>query len=225
MKTTLTTEQEVKLRDHLSLVIEANKTTNITRIDTWDSGWLLHVEDSLVGVDEVSSAPTGALADLGSGAGFPGIPLAIITGRDVTLVESVGKKASLLAEFSTALGIENQVQVYSGRAEQLASEQPGGFAVVTARALSSLPSLMELASPLLMQGGNLVCYKSSDIDEELAAALPIQEKLAMYYIGKRDVVLSDGETRRSIVVFKKEGQPLVKLPRREGQAQRKPYRK
>ena len=225
MKTILTTEQEVKLRDHLSLVIEANKTTNITRIDTWDSGWLLHVEDSLVGVDEVSSAPTGALADLGSGAGFPGIPLAIITGRDVTLVESVGKKASLLTEFSTALGIDNQVQVYSGRAEQLSSEQPRGFAVVTARALSSLPSLMELASPLLMQGGNLVCYKSSDIDEELAAALPIQEKLAMYYIGKRDVVLSDGETRRSIVVFKKEGQPLVKLPRREGQAQRKPYRK
>ena len=225
MKTTLTTEQELKLRDHLSLVIEANKTTNITRIDTWDSGWLLHVEDSLVGADEVSSAPTGALADLGSGAGFPGIPLAITTGRDVTLVESVGKKASLLTEFAAALGIDNHVQVYNGRAEQLASEQPGGFAVVTARALSSLPSLMELASPLLMQGGNLVCYKSSDIDEELAAALPIQEKLAMYYIGKRDVVLSDGETRRSIVVFKKDGEPLVKLPRREGQAQRKPYRK
>lgn len=225
MKTTLTTEQESKLHDHLSLVIEANKTTNITRIDTWDSGWLLHVEDSLVGVDEVTSAPTGALADLGSGAGFPGIPLAITTGRDVTLVESVGKKASLLKEFAAALGLENQVTVYPGRAEQLASEQPEGFAVVTARALSSLPSLMELASPLLMQGGNLVCYKSSDIEEELSAALPIQEKLAIYYVGKRDVVLSDGETKRSIVVFKKEGQPLVKLPRHEGQAQRKPYRK
>ena len=225
MKTKLTAEQESLLREHLSLVIEANKTTNITRIDTWDSGWLLHVEDSLVGVEEVTSAPTGALADLGSGAGFPGIPLAITTGRDITLVESVGKKASLLREFIAKLGCESQIKVYSGRAEQLAAEQPEGFAVITARALSSLPSLMELASPLLMQGGNLICYKSSEIEDELAAALPIQEKLAMHYVGKRDVVLSDAETKRSIVVFKKEGQPLVKLPRREGQAQRKPYRK
>ena len=225
MKTIITTEQESLLRNHLSLVIEANKTTNITRIDTWGSGWLLHVEDSLVGADEVTLAPAGALADLGSGAGFPGIPLAITTGRDITLVESVSKKASLLSEFLDELGLEGRVKVYSGRAEQLATEHPEGFAVITARALSSLPSLMELASPLLMQGGSLVCYKSSEIDDELAAALPIQEKLAMYYIGKRDVVLSDGETKRSIVVFKKEGQPLVKLPRREGQAQRKPYRK
>ena len=197
MKTIITTEQESLLRNHLSLVIEANKTTNITRIDTWGSGWLLHVEDSLVGADEVTLAPAGA----------------------------VGKKASLLSEFVDELDLEGRVKVYSGRAEQLATEHPEGFAVITARALSSLPSLMELASPLLMQGGSLVCYKSSEIDDELAAALPIQEKLAMYYIGKRDVVLSDGETKRSIVVFKKEGQPLVKLPRREGQAQRKPYRK
>lgn len=225
MKTTLTNEQESMLRNHLSLVIEANKTTNITRIDTWDSGWLLHVEDSLVGVDEVASAPTGALADLGSGAGFPGIPLATTTGRNVTLVESVGKKASLLREFAVELGLSERIQVYSGRAEQLAAEQPEGFAVITARALSSLPSLMELASPLLIQGGNLICYKSSDINDELEAAALIQEKLAMYITGKRDVILSDGETKRSIVVFKKEGQPLVKLPRREGQAQRKPYRK
>jgi 16S rRNA (guanine527-N7)-methyltransferase len=221
----LNAEQEALLKKHLELVIEANKRTNITRIDDWGQGWLLHVEDSLSGADEVSAAPDGPLADLGSGAGYPGIPLAITTTREITLVESVGKKASLLSGFARELGLDEKIRVYSGRAEQLAQEKAGYFSVVTARALSSLPSLMELASPLLRQGGQLVCYKSSDIEDEIVAAQAIQEKLAMYMVGKRDLTLSDGETKRSIVVFRKDGEPLVKLPRREGQAQRKPYKK
>ena len=219
-----TPEQTALLEKHLSCVIEANKCTNITRIDTWEQGWLLHVEDSLVGYDEVSSAPEGPMADLGSGAGFPGIPLAILTGRETTLVESVGKKASLLKEFCKELGIADKASVFSGRAEELARESCEKYSVVTARALSSIPSLMELASPLLAQGGLLVCYKSSDIDDELEQGLGIQEKLAMKYQSRRDVVLADGETKRSIVVFKKQGEPTVTLPRREGQAQRHPYK-
>ena len=218
-------QQEALLKQHLEMVIEANKRTNITRIDDFDQGWLLHVEDSLAGADEVSSAPAGPFADLGSGAGFPGIPLAIVSGREVTLVESVGKKASLLNSFADGLNLAGRVRVYSGRAEQLAQEKPGYFSVITARALSSLPSLMELASPLLCQDGLLVCYKSSDIDEEIEATRAIQEKLAMYLVGKREFMLSDEDTRRSIVVYRKDGEPLVKLPRREGQAQRKPYKK
>ena len=221
----VTSEQRALLENHLRMVLEENQRTNITRIDTWDEGWLLHVEDSLVGVEEVRSAPEGPLADLGSGAGFPGIPLAIVLGRPTTLVESVGKKASILAGFAKELDFEETIRVFSGRAEELARQEPESYAVITARALSSLPSLMELASPSLMQHGRLVCYKSSDIDDELKQALAIQEKLAMKYVGKTDSMLSDGETKRSIVVFEKEGQPTVKLPRREGQAQRKPYKK
>ena len=221
----ITQEQRVLLEDHLKMVIEENRHTNITRIDTWDEGWLLHVEDSLVGVDEVEAAIDGPLADLGSGAGFPGIPLAIMLQRPTTLVESVGKKATLLQGFAKRLGIDATIRVFPGRAEELARQEADAYAVVTARALSSLPSLMELASPLLMQHGRLVCYKSADIDEELAHALLLQEKLAMRFVGRRDAVLSDEKTKRSIVVFEKEGQPQVSLPRREGQAQRKPYKK
>ena len=69
---TVTDEQRVLLENHLRMVIEENQRTNITRIDTWDEGWLLHVEDSLAGIDEVADAIEGPLADLGSGAGFPG---------------------------------------------------------------------------------------------------------------------------------------------------------
>ena len=222
---TVTDEQRALLENHLRMVIEENQRTNITRIDTWDEGWLLHVEDSLAGIDEVADAIEGPLADLGSGAGFPGIPLAITLGRETTLVESVGKKANILQGFARQLGIDGNLRVFSGRAEELARQEPEAYAVITARALSSLPSLMELASPLLKQKGRLVCYKSADIDEELSHALLLQEKLAMRFVSRRDAVLSDGQTRRSIVVFEKDGQPLVSLPRREGQAQRKPYKK
>ena len=215
--------QTALLEQHLRMVIEANKNTNITRIDTWEQGLLLHVEDSLVGVPEVQEAPAGPLADLGSGGGFPGIPLAIVTGRPVTLVESVGKKTALLQEFSRTLGLESQITVYTGRAEELAANVGAAFSVVTARALSSLPSLMELASPLLVEGGHLVCYKSADIEDELAGAKPLQDKLAMHLVSARPASLSDG-TPRSIVVFAKRGEPTVKLPRRPGQAQRHPYK-
>ena len=79
------------LRRHLELVIEANKTTNITRIESMEEGMVLHVEDSLVGLPELEAAPAGRYADLGSGAGYPGIPLAVETGRETLLVDSVGK--------------------------------------------------------------------------------------------------------------------------------------
>lgn len=219
------TPGQVKLLEqHFRLVIEANKRTNITRIDTWEQGWLLHVEDSLLALPEIWDAPHGPLVDLGSGAGFPGIPLAITTGFDVSLVESVGKKAELLRDFAAALGLGGHIRVFPCRAEQLAREDGASYSVVTARALSSLPSLMELASPLLIHGGRLICYKSCDIDDELEWALRLQDKLAMRFMDKRDAVLSDGITRRSIVVFEKDGEPMVNLPRREGQAQRKPYK-
>jgi 16S rRNA (guanine527-N7)-methyltransferase len=157
----LNAEQEALLKKHLELVIEANKRTNITRIDDWGQGWLLHVEDSLSGADEVSAAPDGPLADLGSGAGYPGIPLAITTTREITLVESVGKKASLLSGFARELGLDEKIRVYSGRAEQLAQEKAEYFSVVTARALSSLPSLMELASPRKTAPNHTVASSSS----------------------------------------------------------------
>ena len=69
------------LKRHLELVIEANKTTNITRISTWDEGMLLHVQDSLIGLPELNDAPEGWYVDIGSGAGYPGIPLAIESGE------------------------------------------------------------------------------------------------------------------------------------------------
>lgn len=209
---------ELLLR-HLQLVIEANKTTNITRISSFDEGVSLHINDSLIGLDEVNAAPTGRYADIGSGAGFPGIPLAIETGRPTLLVDSVGKKTAILDSFARELGLAN-VETYHGRIEELAKTRKGSFSVITARALAKLSVLMELASPLLQEGGVLVCYKALVDDEEMNHALSLQKKLAMHICSDRIVNLDD-KTRR-IICFKKQGRPQIKLPRNVGMAQKKP---
>lgn len=207
------------LKRHLELVIEANKTTNITRISTWDEGMLLHVEDSLVGLPEVEEAPEGRLVDIGSGAGYPGIPLAIESGRATLLADSVGKKTAILASMVEELGLDN-VEVYTGRIEDLAREKAGVFAVVTARALAQLSVLMELASPLLQDGGRLVCYKANVSDEELQHALSLQERLGMSLVSDRTVEL--GDACRRIISFEKSGRPQINLPRKTGMAQKRP---
>lgn len=207
------------LKRHLELVIEANKTTNITRISTWEEGMLLHVEDSLVGLPEVMDAPAGRMADIGSGAGYPGIPLAIESGRQTLLADSVGKKTAILSSMVETLGLEN-VEVYTGRIEDLAREKPAAFTVVTARALAQLSILMELASPMLQQGGRLVCYKANVSEEELQHALSLQEQLGMKHVSDRTVTL--GDNCRRIICFEKTGRPKIKLPRKVGMAQKRP---
>lgn len=221
----LTREQHELLLKHLSLVIEENKVTNLTRIDSLESGRLLHIEDSLAAVPECLDAPQGPVADLGTGGGFPGIPLAVATGRSVDLVDSVGKKTKALDRIIEKLGLSATVRTYNGRIEELALDRPEHYALVTARALTALPSLIELASPLLMPGGRLVALKSADIGDERSWARAIEEKVGMREVSLRTFTLSDGVTERSIIVYEKAGIPSVKLPRRPGMAQKRPYKK
>ena len=91
---------EAELIDrYLDLILEANKTTNLTRIDSKEKAQLLHVEDSLVALPEINEAPEGLYGDLGTGGGFPGVPVAIMTGREAVLVDSVKKKVALVIRF------------------------------------------------------------------------------------------------------------------------------
>lgn len=219
-----TVEQRKLLDLHLKLVIEENKSTNITRIDSWESGQLLHIEDSLIGVPEIYAAPEGLYGDIGTGAGFPGVPVAIMSGRRTLLIDSVGKKTKVLDRIIPQLGLENRVSTYCGRLEELALERPAEFSVLSARALSELSSLLELASPLLKQGGHLVCYKGRPTSEEIDQACALQKKLGMKLVSKRETLLSDGATERTIIVFEKISEPTVKLPRRPGMAQKRPYK-
>lgn len=210
------------LESYLLKIIEVNKKINLTRIETLKSGRVLHLEDSLAGFQELKEAPAGLYADLGTGGGFPGVPLALVSGRDTLLVDSVKKKVTALEEVVRESGVQDRITCYGGRIEELALEKKGRFAVLTARALSSLSSLMELASPLLEQKGRLICYKANIEDSELEHAVALKETLAMRLVSDRSFMLSDGVTTRRIVVFEKVGYPTLKLPRRTGMAQKKP---
>ena len=120
----LTTEEQRLIAEHLALVLEANKTLNLTRIETVEDGMILHVEDSLAALDEVNAAPSGMLVDVGSGGGYPGIPLAIATKRDTLLVDARQKKVEALASIIEQLDLSRSISVVAGRAELLARKQP-----------------------------------------------------------------------------------------------------
>lgn len=212
------------MQRYLDSILEANKVTNLTRITDGEQARLLHIEDSLVGLPEVNEAPTGLYGDLGSGGGFPGVPLALATGRKTLLVDSVKKKMATVQSALDDLSLSEQISTSSERIEDLPLEYKEKFAVLTARALSKLVSLIELASPLLKNGGRLVCYKAQLSSEELEEALAVQDLVGMKMISQREICLSDGETTRTIVVFEKIGKSRIKLPRRIGLAQKQPLR-
>lgn len=216
-------EKVQMLEDYLIHIIEANKKINLTRIETLESGRLLHLEDSLTALPEFRNAPDGLYGDLGTGGGFPGVPLSIATGRETLLIDSVKKKMNILGDVLVDMNLQDQISCYGGRIEDLSLEKKASFAVLTARALSSLPSLMELACPLLRQEGRLICYKANIDPNEMDHAVELKDKLALKLIGDRTLTLSDKETTRRILVFEKKGYPSEKLPRRSGMAQKKPF--
>jgi len=212
------------LMRHLSYVIEVSKNTNLTSITDIESGILLHIEDSMAALPEIESAIEGKLVDLGSGGGYPGIPLAIITGRNTTLIEATNKKALHLKTFVDEISSSDRIEVVAQRIENYSRSIKECFAVATARALSSLPALMELATPLLKIDGVLVAYKGNTTEIELQAARKAEETIGMELQDIRKLTLSDGKTHREIITYKKVRESSIQLPRKTGKAQNSPLR-
>jgi len=157
---------------YLGLLARWNRTYNLTAVRDPREMVARHLLDSLAMapfLDDLA-ARNGSLADLGTGAGLPGIPLAIARpGLRVALVESNGKKARFLREAVRQLGLGN-VQVAESRIE--AFDAPGRFDAITARALATLPLILDLGGHLLAPGGRLLAMKGVVPDEEIAALPP-----------------------------------------------------
>lgn len=220
----LTPGQYSALDSHLHFVIERNKLVRLTAIADYETGVRLHVYDSLAILPQINSCPDGPLLDMGTGGGFPGLPLGIVTGRDVTLLDSVKKKCLALDEFiqSSNPSLPN-IRTASVRAEELALVNPEYYSCITARALSALPSLVELASPLLVLGGRLVAMKGNPIKEELAAGDSVALYVGMKRVATHSYQLPDGGDKRTLVIYEKVGRSKTKLPRRPGMAQKNPF--
>jgi 16S rRNA (guanine527-N7)-methyltransferase len=171
-------------------------------------------------IDRLAPDRSGRLVDVGSGAGFPAIPLAIVQPeRPITLIEATGKKVSFLDHLITTLGL-GQVRAIHARAEDVA-RQPAhraGFDLATARAVSSLSALIELTMPLLREGGHAVFPKGLDLTEELAAGVRAAGLIGARIIG--DEVAPGGNTR--VVIVAKQQPTSDHYPRRAGIPAREP---
>ena len=179
----------------------------------------VHIADSLVGLEVPAVKEAARIVDLGSGAGPPGLVLAIARPEaEVVLVESVGKKCAWLERTVSALGLEN-VRVVCARAEEL-EEEP--FDVVTARALASLSVLCEYAAPLLREGGALVAWKGAVDAQEEADGLHAAGTLGLVRAEVRAVVPYTGSERRTLHVFRKVSPTPEGYPRRPGMAAKRP---
>jgi 16S rRNA (guanine527-N7)-methyltransferase len=153
---------------HVQLLLAWNAAINLTAITEPGDIARRHVADSLAALPLLVSRPARSILDLGSGGGFPGIPLAAsLPSAKVTLVESVGKKAGFLRAVIDALELEGRAAAANLRAESLA---PGHWDVVTARAVGSLATLVEIGLPLLAEGGQVLAWKRGDLAVEMAAA-------------------------------------------------------
>jgi 16S rRNA (guanine527-N7)-methyltransferase len=179
----------------------------------------VHIADSLVGLEVPAVAEAGRIADVGSGAGLPGLVLAIARPEaEVVLVESVAKKCAWLERTVSALGLEN-ARVVCARAEEL-TEEP--FDVVTARALASLSVLCEYAAPLLREGGSLVAWKGAVDAREDADGLHAANVLGLEREEVRAVEPYPGSERRTLHVFRKASPTPAGYPRRPGMAAKRP---
>ncbi|MDR1358685.1 MAG: 16S rRNA (guanine(527)-N(7))-methyltransferase RsmG [Coriobacteriales bacterium] len=215
-------KQHSVLLAHLEAVLAYNRTKNLTSIKDLEAGKVLHIQDSLAVASELTAAPQGMMADLGSGAGYPGLPLALVSGRQAVLIEANKKKARFLKDFIVAHGLSKQISVAALRSEELALEQKEAFAAVTARAVAELPTLLELAAPLLAQGGHFIALKGRPATSERERGAVAAEKLGMSPLDMRRYKLSDNATQRCVLVYEKTGESQIEVPRRPGMAAKHP---
>jgi len=196
---------------------------SVSSVTEPDRAWRVHVADSLTGLEVEELRTAKRIADIGSGAGFPGLVLAVaLPEAHVDLIESVGRKCDFIQRAIEAAEIPNAT-VLNARSEELAArETRETYGVVTARAVGRLSTLAELAAPLLRENGVLVAWKGKrDIDEEQQLERA-SEKLAMRPELILDVGDRAGSKHRHLHILRKLGPTPADLPRRPGMAKKRP---
>ncbi|HET7177094.1 MAG TPA: 16S rRNA (guanine(527)-N(7))-methyltransferase RsmG, partial [Solirubrobacterales bacterium] len=214
-------EARSALRKVLELLAEER--ASVSSVTEPERAWKVHVEDSFTGFEVPELREARRIADIGSGAGFPGLVLsAALPTAQVDLVESIGRKCEFMRRAIEASGLAN-ARVIEARSEELAAgAEREAYDAVTARAVGRLSTLAELASPLLKKGGILVAWKGRrDPDEEkqLDRAAP---QLAMRPERILDVGDRAGSRHRHLHVIRKTGPAPPDLPRRPGMAKKRP---
>lgn len=218
----LSLDEIEKLYKFMNLLLEWNEKINLTAITEPEDIILKHFVDSITIKKYIKSE--NKVLDMGTGAGFPGIPLKIISSdTNFTLVDSLNKRIIFLNEVCDKLKLDKIENIHS-RAEELAKNKKyrEQYDIVTSRAVARLVSLVEYMLPFVKVGGRCICMKGSNVDEEL-----IEAKKAINVLGgeieKVDkFLLPNSDIERNIVIIKKIKNTSSKYPRKPGTATKQP---
>ncbi len=210
----LTEQQLGQFLRYRQELLDWNKSINLTAITDPDEVLTKHFLDSL-SLLMAYDIPDAHFLDIGAGAGFPGLPLKIVRPQwHVVLLEATGKKVRFLQHVIEILQLKDVVAVH-GRAEELAhkAEYRGSFDVVTARAVASLPALLEYAAPFCRLGGQIIFPKKGDLAEELARGKRAASQVGARFKANIPVTLPGLEDGRRLLVWEQVRECPAQFPR------------
>ena len=219
---TLTETQLEQFRIYYEMLVEKNKVMNLTGITEWNEVLEKHFLDSISLIRAIDLSQELTVMDMGTGAGFPGIPLKIaFPNLKVTLADSLNKRVLFLQEVINVLKLEG-IEAIHGRAEDLARDKKyrEQYDLSVSRAVANLSTLSEYCLPFVKIGGQFISYKSGEIDEEVNAC-----KSAVFLLGGKikDIVKFElGESGRSFIIIDKVNGTPKTYPRKAGTPSKKP---
>ena len=219
---TLTEEQIEKFYNYMNLLIEWNKKINLTAIVEPKDIILKHFIDSLTIVKYIKEGET--IIDVGTGAGFPGIPLKIAReDLKITLADSLNKRINFLNEVINKLDLKNIATIHT-RAEELGKNKKyrEKFDIATSRAVANMSTLSEYLIPFIKVKGRCICMKSSDIDTELENAKKAINILGCKIESKDKFDLPNSDLGRSVIILRKVKNTPSKFPRKAGTPAKEP---
>ncbi len=208
----LSNDMLTKYDDYYKKLVEVNSYMNLTAITEYDEVYIKHFYDSLTLNLAINDLKNISICDVGAGAGFPSVPLAIARPDiNVTIIDSLNKRINFLNDLVKYINIDNVIAIHS-RAEDFAQEKRESFDVVTARAVARLNVLAELCMPLVKVGGLFVAMKS-DNPEEIEEAKHGVKVLGGEIVNIISLDLPCDMGKRSIVIIKKVKACDKKYPR------------
>lgn len=221
-----------KLIAYLDAVLEKNEHINLTAVRNRDEAVLKHIVDSLSSVELEEYAEAHSILDMGTGGGFPGVPLAIISDdKKFTLVDSLNKRLKVIDELTAKIGVSN-VTTMHGRAEDIGQDKNHReqYDICVSRAVASLDILAEWCLPLVKVGGYMIAYKGENVSRETLEGEAAVTRLggAIERVVKPSEfagVEADEEISGHVLVLIKKVKATPKTyPRKPGEAKKKPIR-